>query len=102
MSATAAPTNAQLLNTDAKNRAWRSFVQGFAMDLVAALFIWVGPMVSDIESWSDWDTSLIGLLFLKTLILTGFSYVMRRYIDGSSIPTPLPPEPAAEPAADVE
>lgn len=91
-----------LLTEDAKNRALRTFVQGFLTDLVAALAVWVVPLVSNLEGWEDFQWSFIGLMFVKTLVLTAFSFVMRRFVDGSGLPTPLPPAPVAEPAEEAD
>lgn len=98
MSATAIPNNTSLLKVDGKNRAWRTFIQQFAYDLVAALAVWVVPLVGDFETWDDFEWAFISLMFFKTLVVTAFSYVMRVYLDKSVVPTPVPPAPVAEPA----
>lgn len=84
------------LVVDAQNRAWRTFVQGLGVDVLGALALAVytflaqpGPIV-----WA-----LFGTLLAKTLGTSAASYVMRRFLDPSKIPTPLPPVPVALPIA---
>lgn len=92
-----AATNKALLTADAKNRAFRSFVQGLGIDLLtaiaAALLVWLPD--ADISSREAWI--VLGTGLARTLLQTVASYVMRAKLDGS-VPTPLPPEPVAEPA----
>lgn len=90
--------NTALLKQDAKNRALRTLVQGFSADLVAALAVWVIPLMTDIEAWEDFEWQVIALLVFKTLVLTLFSFLMRRFVDDSGVPTPLPPTPQPQPA----
>jgi len=42
----------------------------------------------------------VGVALAKTVTTTIAAYVMRLKLDSSSLPTPLPPAPAAEPADD--
>jgi hypothetical protein len=86
------------LNVDARNRALRSFVQGLAIDVVvaiaAALLVWLpGADLSSRDAWI-----LIGITLAKTILQTAASYVMRRFVDASGVPTPLPPAPVPPPA----
>jgi hypothetical protein len=87
------------LATDARNRAFRSFLQGFGIDIAvavcAALMVWLPDAdVSKKEAWLVLGTSLV-----KTVLQAGAAYVMRAKLDGSSIPTPLPPADPGEPDA---
>jgi hypothetical protein len=66
----------ELVVADAKSRSGRTFVQGFAIDLFAALIAAMAalsgmdPLVK--ETWV-----LIGALFVKTIVQTIISYFMR-------------------------
>src|SRR5690606_33906924 len=103
MSATALPpSNETILQKDATNRAFRTFIQGFFYDLVAAIAVWVIPLISGIETWDDFEWTFIGLMLLKTVVVTFISYFMRKVADGSGIPTPLPPSPVVPPSDPVE
>lgn len=82
-------TTLQLQN-DARNRALRTFLQGLAIDVavgVAALIL-----SGALDTISD-TAGLIafGISVAKTVATSAASYVMRRFMDRSSIPTPTPP-----------
>jgi len=87
-----------LLATDAKNRAVRTFLQGLAIDLAVAIASVVLASTDKITDRASLITVCVALA--KTAVTTIAAYVMRRFLDGSSVPTPLPPAPAAEPADD--
>jgi hypothetical protein len=85
------------LALDAKNRATRSFYQGFGIDIAVAvamaLLAWLPDAdVSKKEAWLILGTSLV-----KTVRQAGAAYVMRLKLDGSAFPTPLPPADPGEP-----
>jgi hypothetical protein len=86
------------LSIDAANRAKRSFIQGLFIDVLvaiaAALLVWLpGADLSSADAWK-----IIGLTLAKTVLQSAASYVMRRFVDGSAVPTPLPPAPVPPPA----
>ncbi len=85
----------QALVADASNRALRTFLVGLAVDLAVAV---AATILAGLDAVSD-QASLIafGISLGKTVITTGCSYVLRRFIDRSSIPTPLPPAVAGPP-----
>jgi hypothetical protein len=87
------------LATDAQNRALRTFLQGLAIDLLtavaAALLLWLPD--ADLSSRDAWIVLATGLA--RTILGTLASYVMRLKLDGSSLPTPLPPSDPGEPDA---
>jgi flagellar motor component MotA len=66
----------ELVVADAKSRSWRTFVQGLAIDLVAAL-VAVLAMLADLDPFAKETWILLGALFVKTLIQTVAAYVMR-------------------------
>lgn len=75
------------LEADAKNRALRTFLQGLAIDIaVAVSLVLYNATSSDEVSWQ-----LIPLSLARSVIQTAAAYVMRRFVDPSFIPTPLPP-----------
>lgn len=89
------------LKVDARNRAWRTLLQGLATDvlvaLAAALLAWLPD--ADITSREAWTA--IGVTLAKTALTTAASWVMRAKLDASSVPTPLPPADPGEPDDDT-
>ena len=89
------------LKVDAKNRAWRTLLQGLATDvlvaLAAALLAWLPD--ADITSREAW--TVIGVTLAKTALTTVASWVMRAKLDASGLPTPLPPADPGEPDDDT-
>lgn len=86
------------LTQDARNRALRTFLQGLAIDLAVAV---CAVILANVDKVTDEVALRVFLVALgKTVVTTAASYVMRRFIDSSSIPTPLPPAPIPEPNAD--
>jgi hypothetical protein len=66
---------------DARNRAWRTFVQGLAVDVLAALVLAVGPALMSADGMTSkayWIT--MGGLVLKTVVTAVVSYVARKVI----------------------
>lgn len=90
------------LTNDAKNRAARAFIQGVAIDvataLAALLLVWLPD--ADLSSRDAWIVLATGAA--RTVLSSLASYVMRAKLDGSSVPTPLPPSDPGEPDADVD
>jgi hypothetical protein len=75
---------------DAQNRAWRAFVQGLGIDLLTAVAIVVAQVVAQpLEAWQGWLA--VGVSLARSVAGAAASYVMRRFLDRSKIPTPLPP-----------
>lgn len=87
--------NTTALTQDASNRALRTFLQALGgevlLQIVPALF----DLVSD--ETVRWDLNVVQSLIRMT-VLASLSFIMRRYLDTSRIPTPLPPTPQPEPA----
>jgi len=85
------------LTNDARNRALRTFLQGLAIDLAVAVAAFV---LANVDSITDRQGLILASAALaKTLVTTVASYVMRKYLDGSALPTPLPPSDPGEPDA---
>ncbi len=85
------------LVTDAQNRALRTFLQGIAVDVLVGVSLAVHTLLtsSDLFSWG-----LLGALVAKSAGVAAASYVMRRFLDPSGLPTPLPPAPVPAPNED--
>ena len=86
---------------DARNRAWRTLLQGLATDVLvaiaAALLAWLPD--ADITSREAW--TVIGVTLAKTALTAAASWVMRAKLDASGLPTPLPPADPGEPDDDT-
>jgi hypothetical protein len=94
-------SNATLLQADAKNRAVRTFYQGLGIDLAVAVATFLVTVLADADGWGDLQWAVLGFTLAKTVVQTVAAFVMRKFLDGSSVPTPLPPEPQVEPAETV-
>lgn len=62
---------------DARNRAIRTFLQGLGFDVLAALVLLLFPIFSSASGWSDFDWNLLLFLFIKTVVVSCLSYLMR-------------------------
>lgn len=85
------------LSADAANRSVRTLLQGLAVDIAVAV---AAVLLSSLGSLDLTDTQALqalGLLLAKTVLTAVASYVMRRFVDTSAVPTPLPPDPVPEP-----
>ena len=83
------------LGQDARNRALRTFLQGLGIDLLVAV---AALVLANVDSITDRQgLTLFAVALGKTVVTTAASYVMRRFLDGSSVPTPLPPAPVPQP-----
>lgn len=64
---------------DARNRAFRTFVQGLAVDVVGATALAVGPALAGADfAWSRAYWLSVAGLAAKTAVTTAVSYVARR------------------------
>lgn len=91
------PTSVALA-VDAKNRAVRTLLVNLATDVAVALAVVIVAAFSKANGFDDLEWSLIGFSLIKTAIVTAGSFVLRRFLDPSGVPTPLPPTPTGEPA----
>ncbi|MEO3923021.1 hypothetical protein ABGB07_03945 [Micromonosporaceae bacterium B7E4] len=68
-------------SADARNRAFRTFVQGLGTDVIGATALAVVPALSGSDfAWSGQYWTAVGLLAAKTAILTVVSYVARKTV----------------------
>lgn len=87
------------LSTDARNRALRTFLQGLAVDLAVAV---AALVLANVDTITDRQgLTLFAVALGKTVVTTAASYIMRRFVDGSRVPTPLPPAPVPAPNDDT-
>lgn len=64
---------------DAKNRAFRTFVQGLLTDVIGAVVLAVGPAIAGTDfAWTKAYWTAVGLLTAKTVVLAIVSYVSRK------------------------
>lgn len=88
-----------LLTNDARNRALRTFLQGLGFTVAAALVVSLLSAVGSAASWSEFGGVLVGFAFFQSIAVSVLSWVMRAWLDPSSLPTPLPPADPGEPDA---
>lgn len=62
---------------DARNRAYRTLLQGLAFDVGAAVCIVLYTAFSAAEGWGDIQWALLGFTLAKTFAVSGLSYLMR-------------------------
>lgn len=98
MSSTHGAVSTELLGMDARNRALRAFLINITADVGVALTLVIVATFGQAESWSDFEWSLMAFTLAKTAVVTAGSYVLRRFLDPSFVPTPLPPAPVAAPS----
>jgi uncharacterized membrane protein YcjF (UPF0283 family) len=82
---------------DAKNRAFRTFLQGLAIDLLVALAMLLATVFIAANSWSELEWYTILFSVGKTIVMTVAAFIMRRFVDqpGSIA---LPPNPPGQPS----
>lgn len=85
------PTLAAALAADARNRAARTFLQGLVIDIGVAIATLILASAQTITDKSG--LIALGIALGKTVVTTAISYVMRRFLDNSRVPTPTPPAP---------
>lgn len=72
------------VKADARNRAFRTFMQGLLVDVATAAVLAIGPSLLNIGSpqfvWSKAYWIAVGGLAAKSVVTAGVSYVMRRVV----------------------
>lgn len=86
------------LTADAKNRAWRSLLIGLTIDMGLALVLGLVAAFDQATGWGDLQWGLIGFAVAKSAVQALGSFFLRRVVDPSSIPSPLPPADPGPPA----
>lgn len=87
----ARPLTVATLTEDARNRALRTFVQGLSVDALAAIGLIILPLLTTAQSFDDVDWKVLIFLVVKSVVVSAFSYVMRRFGDPSGVPSLTPP-----------
>lgn len=64
-------------STDAKNRAWRTFLQGLLLDVVTTVAVAVAAQLSDIR-WTKEYWLGVAALVGKSVVMAVVAYVMRK------------------------
>lgn len=90
------PTKAELVQTDAKNRALRSFLQGLGIDVLVAIAVTISAVFVSADGWGALEWAALSFSFAKSILQAVASYIMRRFLDSSSVPTPAPPAETGE------
>lgn len=67
----------EITRKDARNRAFRTLIQGLAFDVAAALTIVLYTAFSSAEGWGDIQWALLGFTLTKTFAVSALSYLMR-------------------------
>jgi hypothetical protein len=73
------PESPATVQSDAKDRAWRTLIQGLLLDLSVAIVLVLAPAVSAVEWTSEYWTAL-GLLVAKSAVQSLVSYLMRTLV----------------------
>lgn len=73
------------VQSDARNRAFRTLLQGLAFDVAAALCIVLYTAFSNASGWGDVQWALLGFTLAKTFVVSGLSYLMRT-VFASAVP----------------
>jgi hypothetical protein len=77
--APSAPVAKAVTTADAKNRAWRTAVQGLLLDVSTAVVMVLATAVTDLRWTRDYWVTL-GLLLAKTAIQSAVSYTARKLV----------------------
>lgn len=89
------------LVADAKNRSWRTALQGLAIDVGVAVVLVLSTTFASANDWGAIEWALLSFSVAKSVLQAIAAYVMRRYLDKSRVPTPLPPDDPGRPADDT-
>lgn len=85
---------------DAENRALRTFLTGLAIDVAVGLALVLGSYFATADGWTDVETAVLTFSVAKSVVQSACSYVLRRFLDPSKFPTPLPPVNPGPPATE--
>jgi hypothetical protein len=88
------------LKEDAKNRSVRTFATGLAIDVGVGVTLVLLTYFKDANAWGDIEWTILGFSVFKSFIQAAGAFVLRRFLDPSEFPTPLPPADPGEPDRD--
>ena len=83
---------------DAQNRGVRSLYQGLVIDLLVAVGVALAMWLPDADLATGTAWLILGTAVVKSALQALAAFLMRLKLDGSAIPTPLPPEYAGQPS----
>lgn len=86
------------LTHDANNRAVRTFIVGLAIDVAVGVALVLTTYFAERNSWGEIEWTILGFSVAKSVVQAVGAFVLRRFVDASRIPTPLPPAPVPPPA----
>lgn len=93
---TTSTKKAQLVEADAQNRAVRTFVTGLGIDVLVAIALTIIAVFASADGWGTLEWFAISFSFAKSILQAIASYILRRFLDQSGVPTPLPPAETGE------
>ena len=67
------------IQADARNRTWRTFVQGLAIDVSVAVVVVLAAAFSTID-WTPRYWALLGASLARTVLQSGVAYLMRMWV----------------------
>ena len=65
--------------SDARNRAWRTLLQGLGIDVAAALVVVLTPALTTVE-WTPVYWTTLGLLAAKSIVQAVVAFVARKVV----------------------
>ena len=80
-----------VVNADAKNRSWRTALQGLGIDVLVAIAVVILAWLPDADLAAGVAWVILGTAVVKSVLTAAASYVMRRFALG-----PAPVQPPAE------
>lgn len=85
------------LTEDATNRGWRSLLVALTIDVGVAVVLVLVTYFAEHNSWGELEWAILGFALVKSALQAVGSFVLRRFVDASRFPTPLPPAPVPPP-----
>lgn len=83
---------AELVQADAQNRAWRTFLQGLGIDVLVAVALTISAILVSADGWGALEWAAISFSFVKSILQAFAAYVMRRFLDKTrAVPDKLTP-----------
>ena len=95
------PKNSAYLKRDAGNRTLRAFLTGLVIDVLVGVTLVLLTYFVDKNSWGDIEWAILGFSLFKSLLQAAGAFVLRRFLDPSRFPTPIPPADPGEPDDDT-
>ena len=77
-------TTHTVIESDAKTRGWRSFVQGLLIDVAVAATVFLVSVISDLE-WTRVYWVVLGLGLAKSVVQGIVSYFARKLITPANL-----------------